>query len=60
MMLTYKQKGYNDVRIVEGNGRFRISLYNYSERSEANKKLEELKLEDAYKSAWLLTSKPIK
>ena len=60
MLLKYKQKGYEDVSVIEGNGRFRISLYNYSNRSEANRKLDELKLEDAYKGAWLLTSKPTK
>lgn len=53
----YKQKGYSEVSIIEGSGRFRISLYNFSDRNSANNKLNELKKEEAYKTAWLLTSK---
>lgn len=54
---TFKQKGFNDVSIVEGSGRFRISLCNYTDKSVAYQKLNELKQNDAFKNAWLLTSK---
>ena len=54
---SYRQKGYTEASVVEGSGRFRISLYNYSDRATANNKLNELKKEEAYKTAWLLTSK---
>jgi hypothetical protein len=48
------QKGYTNATIVEGNGRYRISLGDYSDLSTANKQLNELKKDDAYKGAWLL------
>lgn len=53
----YKQQGYNDVSVVEGNGRFRISLYSFAERSSAQEKLNELKKIDSFKEAWMFTSK---
>lgn len=54
---SYRQKGYTEASVVEGSGRFRISLYNYRDRATASNKLNELKKEEAYKTAWLLTSK---
>ena len=54
---SYRQKGYTEASVIEGSGRFRISLYNYSDRATANNKLNELKKEETYKTAWLLTSK---
>lgn len=52
-----QNKGYTEASVVEGSGRFRISLYNYKDKNTAYNKLNELKLNDAFKSAWLLTSK---
>lgn len=57
ILKSYHQKGYTEASVVEGSGRYRISLYNYSDRVSANNKLNELKKDEAYKSAWLLTSK---
>lgn len=54
---SYRQKGYTEASVIEGSGRFRISLYNYSDRATANNKLNELKKEETYKTAWLLASK---
>jgi hypothetical protein len=42
---------------VEGNGRFRIALYSYSDKNAAYQKMESLKKEAAFKSAWMLSSK---
>ena len=53
----FKQQGYNEVSVVEGNGRFRISLYSFAERSSAQEKLNELKKNDSFKEAWMFTSK---
>ena len=53
----YKQQGYDEVSVVEGNGRFRISLYNFADRSSAQEKLNELKKIDSFKEAWIFTSK---
>ena len=39
----YKQKGYKDVTIIEGNGRYRLSLCNFADKAAAYKKLNELK-----------------
>lgn len=57
MLKEFNEKGYNEARIIEGNGRFRISLVSFSDKSEAYKKLDALKLEDAFKNAWMLSSK---
>ena len=53
----YKQQGYNEVSVIEGNGRFRISLYSFAERSSAQEKLNELKKMNSFKEAWMFTSK---
>lgn len=57
MLHDFQQKGYDNVSVVEGGGRFRISLYQYTNKNEANQKLGELKQEEAYKAAWIFTSK---
>ncbi|MBQ8520234.1 MAG: SPOR domain-containing protein [Bacteroides sp.] len=54
---AFKQKGYTGALVIEGNGRFRISLCSYADKTVAYQKLNELKQDDAFKSAWLLTSK---
>ena len=53
----YKQNGYSEATVVEGNGRFRIALYSFSDKVSASKKQNELKQIDAFKDAWVLTSK---
>ena len=53
----YKQKGYKEVTIIEGNGRYRLSLCNFADKAAAYKKLNELKQNDAFKNAWILSSK---
>lgn len=53
----YKQKGYKDATIIEGNGRYRLSLCSFADKAAAYKKLKELKQNDAFKNAWVLSSK---
>lgn len=57
MLKEYNKKGYNEAKVIEGNGRFRISLVSFSDKAEAYKQLNVLKAEDAFKSAWMLSSK---
>ena len=57
VLKEFKQKGYNGASVVEGNGRFRIALYSFADKTEANQKLSSLKQQESFKSAWLLSSK---
>ena len=57
MLKQYQQQGYSDAVVKESNGRFRISLCSYADKSVAYQKLNELKKADAFKGAWVLTSK---
>jgi hypothetical protein len=51
---NFVNKGFTNATIVEGNGRYRISLGGYSDMNTANSKLKELKKDNAYQNAWLL------
>ena len=53
----YKQKGYKDVTVIEGNGRYRLSLCSFADKAAAYKKINELKQNNAFKNAWVLSSK---
>lgn len=53
----FVQKGYKNARVIEGNNRFRISLCSFSDKNEAYKKLGDLKQQEAFKGAWMLSSK---
>lgn len=57
MIQEYKQQGHSGASMIEGGGRFRISISSYKDKSLAYKKLNELKQADAFKNAWMLTSK---
>ena len=57
MLRTYREQGYADAVVKENKGRFRISLCSYTDKSVAYQKMEELKKNDAFKGAWMLTSK---
>lgn len=54
---SFKQKGFNDASIIEGNGRYRLSLCGFADQAAAYKKLNELKQSETYKTAWVLNSK---
>jgi len=57
MLQEYKRQGYSSASVCESNGRFRISINSYEDKSSAYAGLNELKKKDAFKSAWMLTSK---
>lgn len=57
VLKEFNEQGYRDASILTGNGRFRISLCGFSDKAEAYQKLNALKSEDAFKNAWMLTSK---
>lgn len=57
MLDQYKKQGYSDAVVKENKGRFRISLCSYADKSLAYQKLNDLKKADAFKGAWMLTSK---
>ena len=49
----YKSKGNNNVRVIEKNGKIRISVYETKDRLEALTKLKEVR-KTLVKDAWLL------
>ena len=53
----YKQKGFKEASIIEGSGRYRLALYGFADKNAAYKKMNELKKDEAFKNAWLLSSK---
>lgn len=57
MLKEYIAQGHLGASIIEGNGRFRISLSSSTNKSAAYQKLNELKKSKAFESAWMLTSK---
>lgn len=57
MIHNYKQQGHSGATVIEGGGRFRISIDSFKDKSMAYNKLNELKQADAFKNAWMLTSK---
>ena len=57
MLKEYNQQGYRGASVLEGNGRFRIALCSYSDKTEAYGKFNDLKKEEAFKNAWMLSSK---
>ena len=57
MLKSYQKEGHRDAKVIGGNGRFRIALCSYADQKSAYGKLDELKQQDAFKNAWMLTSK---
>ena len=57
MLKEYNQQGYRGASVVEGNGRFRIALCSFADKAEAYRKLNDLKKEEPFKNAWMLSSK---
>ena len=53
----YKKKGYKEASVIEGSGRYRLSLYSFADKAAAYNKLKELKQNDAFKNAWILNAK---
>lgn len=53
-LAKFKKKGYNDAKILTSDNRFRIALYSYTDKSQAYNKINELRKEEQFKTAWLL------
>ena len=56
-MERMKAKGYSNAEVVEAQGRFRISIAKFSNAADAYKKIQELKKNAEFESAWVVTSK---
>ncbi len=52
-----QKKGYPNCKILETDGRFRVALDGYANSGEAYKKVQELRTQEEFKSAWVFTSK---
>lgn len=52
-----QQKGYKNCKVLESDGRFRVALDGYASSGEAYKKVQELRTQEEFKSAWVFTSK---
>ena len=52
-----QQKGYKDCQVLETDGRFRIALASYTNAGDAYKKVQNLRNQEEFKSAWVFTSK---
>lgn len=52
-----KEEGYEDAKVLSGNGRIRVSIKSCYSREEANMELKNIRQLDRYKDAWLLTNK---
>jgi len=52
-----KAKGYSGAGFIEGNGRVRVSIMSFSDDTEANNKLSQLKKNVNFKDAWVLSNK---
>ena len=53
----FQQKGYKNCQVLESNGRFRIALDSYATSGEAYQKVQTLRKQEEFKSAWVFTSK---
>jgi hypothetical protein len=53
---AFKMDGFSEAKVLHSdNGRFRIALFSFSNRTDATRKLFALRKDEAYKNVWLLT-----
>lgn len=50
-----KAKGYKNARVLKGNSVIRVSIDSYDNREEAGKKLSQVRQNDEFATAWVLT-----
>lgn len=50
----FKKQGYDEATILTSDNRFRIALYRYTDKSKAYEKINELRKDEQFKTAWLL------
>lgn len=54
-----QDEGFSDARVLHsGNGRYRVSMYSFSEREQAVEKLYALRETDRFQNVWLLSVCP--
>lgn len=52
----FKKQGYDEATILASDNRYRIALYGYTNKSEAYEKINELRKDEQFKTAWLLNN----
>lgn len=57
MSESLKSKGFSDACVIERDGKIRVSLASYSNQTEAYNQLKQIRQNQTYKDAWLLTNK---
>lgn len=53
-LTKFHNQGYDEARILTSDNRFRIALYQFTDKSKAYSKINELRKEEQFKNAWLL------
>lgn len=53
-LTKFHNQGYDEARILTSDNRFRIALYQFTDKSQAYSKINELRKEEQFKNAWLL------
>ena len=53
-LAKFKKQGYDEATILASDNRFRIALYRYTDKSKAYEKINELRKDEQFKTAWLL------
>lgn len=54
---SLKTEGFSDACVIERDNRIRVCLASFSNQTEAYNQLKQVKLNETYKDAWLLTNK---
>ena len=53
-LAKFKKQGYEEATILASDNRYRIALYRYTDKSKAYEKINELRKDEQFKTAWLL------
>lgn len=56
-LAKFKKQGYEEATILTSDNRYRIALYRYTDKSKAYEKINELRKDEQFKTAWLLLNK---
>lgn len=53
-LAKFKKQGYEEATILTSDNRYRIALYRYTDKAKAYEKINELRKDKQFKTAWLL------
>lgn len=53
-LAKFKKQGYEEATILASDNRYRIALYRYTDKAKAYEKINELRKDEQFKTAWLL------